>query len=558
MILVSAILASNSYKRTHQIPKQMNLPKKLFLFLFLFCITNSYAQLAKLTPTGEQQYRVNLSKSVVVLTPFSKAIRSTHLSNIIPDGAGGYLKFLVLKGNHGETKAGPYVHFMKLDRKLTIKSETKVSLTSPGSENMEPVSSFESDGRLNLLTAGADNENHMRLTYWQFDLATLTLQKENVMLASLPFDTDKTYEFRSYKVTSGNGFVMTILEEGGRKENSVLHCLTFSESLSLKTKRSTTLPYLGKKGKMIQTLVSNSGTVYCMLGYPDEKKEEIAVNSLLISAGDKSQVLPLTYKDGILINCSIGLSPGNNVLLSGLYWPGKKEYTSALVIQKVAENGKLELMQEEAFSSSLLNLLENADKKGLKKEYYVRSISERDNDIVDVVINNCSQAGGWSGSMFTGGTTYNSAVTISDAVILSFEKGKLAATIPIKRNMEQNSGGLSYNVDAQGFSIPEVVARGNDLYLFYFDNPSNSIGSTDGKKPKWCDFTKGSLVMARIDKNFKPVQQELIQFERGGDFRLFYELTVNKISDNKYILSNDQHGIFTKNVKTASILVEVN
>src|SRR6476661_3615366 len=123
----------------------MNLPKKLFLFLFLFCITNSYAQLAKLTPTGEQQYRVNLSKSVVVLTPFSKAIRSTHLSNIIPDGAGGYLKFLVLKGNHGETKAGPYVHFMKLDRKLTIKSETEVSLTSPGSENMEPVSSFESD-----------------------------------------------------------------------------------------------------------------------------------------------------------------------------------------------------------------------------------------------------------------------------------------------------------------------------------------------------------------------------------------------------------------------------
>src|SRR5215217_5864972 len=111
--------------------------------------------------------------------------------------------------------------------------------------------------------------------------------------------------------------------------------------------------------------------------------------------------------------------------------------------------------------------------------------------------------------------------------------------------MEHNVTGMSYNVSVQNFSIPKVFTKGSDLYLMYFDNPSNTIGDLEAKKPKGCDFTKGSLVLAKVDKNNKPTQQELIKFERDGDFRLFYDLRVNEVGQDVYTLTANRYGIFT-------------
>ena len=159
--------------------------------------------------------------------------------------------------------------------------------------------------------------------------------------------------------------------------------------------------------------------------------------------------------------------------------------------------------------------------------------------------------------MFSGGSNYSSETSISDAVIFSFDKGKLVSTLPVKRNMRHNMQYSSYRIRVQNFSIPRVFTRGEDLYLIYFDNPDNSIGTMDGKKPKWCDFTKGSLVLAKIDKNLKPTRQQLIQFDDDGDFKLFYELSINDVDQSRYILTSRHYKVFSKNVKTASILVDI-
>jgi len=66
------------------------------------------------------------------------------------------------------------------------------------------------------------------------------------------------------------------------------------------------------------------------------------------------------------------------------------------------------------------------------------------------------------------------------------------------------------------------------------------------------------LTLARIDKNYKATQQELIQFEKGGEFRSFYELRTRQINDKQFILSTNQYAVFSKNVKTSSILVDIN
>jgi hypothetical protein len=130
------------------------------------------------------------------------------------------------------------------------------------------------------------------------------------------------------------------------------------------------------------------------------------------------------------------------------------------------------------------------------------------------------------------------------------------STLPLKRNLRHGNDYNGYYLSEQTFSIPAVFNRNDDLYLVYFDNPDNSLG-TGGQKPNWSDFSKGSLVLAKLDKNHKPRQQTLMQFEKSGDFRLFYDLRTYEIDEGKFVLLNDRPVLLSKNVKTAAVLVSV-
>ncbi|HYO22755.1 MAG TPA: hypothetical protein VER36_10140, partial [Flavisolibacter sp.] len=482
-------------------------------------------------------------------------IRSYSVGDLVEDPSGGYVKFMVVKGQTGSSKDGAYVHFMKLDRKLNIKSEKEEYLIGEGSANALPIGVYNTKDALNIITAMPGKATGtIDLKSWEFDIPSLSLRKGNGDLTSVDINGSKEYDFNTLQLKNG-GFVMTMLEEGSKKQNSVLHCLWFDGTLKLTNKQTQALPYFSNKGQIIKTLTGADNEVYCLLSYPDEKDEEVLVNSLLVFANGKNQLVPLNYKDGTLVNCAIGLSK-NGLLLSGLIWPGKKDYSTGLLLAKVSNDGKLEAIREESFATSLLDQLSEADtKKGVKLEYYVRSVSERTNGVVDVVMNYCSQGGGWTG--FYSRTPVRST-TLYDAVIFSFENGRLASTLSLKRNIEQNTQYGGYVVMPNTFGIPEVFTQGDALYLMYFDNPGNLIGSNDGKKPKWVDFSKGTLMLARIDKNFKPTQQELIQFDKDGEFRSFYELRTNQLRDKQFILSTNKYAVFSKNVKTASILVDIN
>ena len=497
-----------------------------------------------------------MKRGFAIVTPFSKAIRSYGLGDLIDAPDGGYIRFIVAKGQTGGSKDGAYIHFEKMDRKLNIKSEREEFLIGEGSANVLPIGAYETKDVLNIITALPGKGTGMvDFRCWQFDLASLSLRKANMDLTSVEINESNQYDFNTISLANG-GFVITMLEEGNKKQNPKFHCLWFDQNQKLTKQLSQTLPYLGNKGQISKTLVGKNNEVYGLLSYPDPKNDEVVVNTLMKFADDKADLVPLNYKEGSLVNCAISLSPTKGLLIGGLLWPGKKEYCTGLVLAGLGNDGKLNVISEESFSPSLLDLLSEADKKkGLKLEYYVRSVSERSNGVVDVIINYCSQSGGWTG--YYSRTPFNST-TIYDAVIFSFDNSRLVSTLPIKRNIEHNTQYGGYVVTPNSFSIPQVFTRGDNLYLMYFDNPGNTIGATDGKKPKWVDFTKGSLVLARIDKSFKPTRQELIQFDKDGDFRLFNELKAIKINDDQFILRSDKYAVFSKNVKTASILVDIN
>src|SRR5215203_4155183 len=528
--------------------------KTVFVVLFVFTTLASSAQLAKLSPTGQQEYRINLKRGFAFVTPFSKSIRSYSVADMIENPAGGYIKFNVIKGESGDSKNGAYIHFIKLDRRLNITSEKEEFLIAEGSANAIPVGVYSTEDALNIITAlPGKTTGTIDLRYWQFDLASLTLRQGNTGLTSLPINPSNEYDLNTIKLDDEKGFIMTVMEEGSKKQNAVLHCLWFDKDLKLTNKQTTALPYLSNKGQLIKTLVAANG-VYCLLGYPDDKDDDVAVNSVMMFTNGKSRLVPLTDKEGALVNCAIALSATKGLLLGGMVWAGKKEYCSGLVTATISNEGKLENVHEENFPSPLLDLLSEADtKKGVKRDYYVRSISERTNGVVDVVINHCSQNSGWAGQYSR--TPFTSA-NIYDVVVFSFDKDRLVSTIPIKRNIEQYSERGMYVITPQTFGVREVFTVGDDLYIMYFDNPGNTIGTN--KKPKWVDFSKGRLTLARIDKNYKATQQELIQFEKGGEFRSFYELRTRQINDKQFILSTNQYAVFSKNVKTSSILVDIN
>lgn len=538
--------------------KPKALPKPVPFLLAVIISLSSRAQLAKLTYADEQKFRMNLSKSVVLVTPFSKNIRSVTLGDVVPYKVDSFVRFTVLKANAGSTKQGPYVHFMKLDKRLVIKSEAETFLLEDGSASLEPIAAFETGSTLNLITASADkNVANLQFAYWSFNLADFSLTKRAVPLANLAFGKDKQYDFRLQRTDDEKRFGLTVFEEGSRKEAPVLHCLAFNNDLSLDYKRSVTLPFVGKNGELVNTLMTNDGTVSVLINQPHPDRDEIKTSSLLLLTKSKEQIVPLTHKGEPLVRCAVGLNSAGQTVIGGLTWPSKKGNTTGLVVGKIAPASGLGVLMEEALEESLLKTLDNADGKGLKAGYSVRSVSERENGTLDVVLNYCTfDMGSVTRFEMGGSSTRSSAETvISDAVVLSYNAGKRTATIPIKRNLRYNTQYNIHVVNEQLFSIPQVFSQNNTLYLLYYDNPANAIGETE--KPKWADFKHGSLALAKIDAANKPSRQELILFGEDQNFDDFYRLMVNRVDAKRFMLTANKYKLFSKDVKTSSILLDV-
>ncbi|GAA4748889.1 hypothetical protein GCM10023229_31880 [Flavisolibacter ginsenosidimutans] len=498
-----------------------------------------------------QAYHMNQNRPMVVVNPFSKAFHVKNLGGVMSDGKDGFMRLDVWKAGSG--KEGAYVHLLKFDHKLSIVAEKETVLEGEGSENMLPVLIFNTPGSIHVVLAGGSKEaNQYSIFYWEFSDADLAVKKAHVVLASLPFDKDKEYTLTSVRNQKAGTFGVTVLEEGGKKEAAFLHSLSFNSSPSLVFKQSTTLSFLGKKGRISGTQISESGTVFSLLSYPDEKIDELFVYSVLLAGKEGAKLLPLASGGQPLINCDFGLSSDNGILFSGLSWPGKKDYSAALAVGKISSSGDQSILKEEPFAPSLLDVLQKTKKTGLSKDYFVRSVTQRNNGVIDVVVQYCFQNIGNSAS---GGIS--GVVELLDAVIFSFEGDRLVSTIPIKRNLYQGTNGSAATVNPNHFGIPEVFTAENNLYLIYFDNPENTMGANDGKTPKSKNFYKGVVTLARIDKNYKTAQQQLLDFDHDEGFMNFYEMLVYKIDNKRYLLNSDKFGVFTKNVKTASLLAEV-
>ena len=489
------------------------------------------------------------------MTPFSKAVRSMSMIGMVADNQGGYVRFVFAQANVGVTRKGPYVHFMKLDGKLKIKSQSDTYLSLDDKTNIQPVAGFETGKYLTMVTASSDEGlNNLHLAYWQFDLENFTVVKKNVSLVSFPFNKNKDYEFRYYRTKDLKKFGLTILEEGKKKEASILHCVSLNDDFSTNYKRSITLPFSGRDGNIVQTVITSNGNICTLLSYPARKKDDFLVSDILVASKDQEHLIPFLYKEEPVINCAIGLSGTGDLMAGGMTSPSKKGYITSFVLGKIRNGNKWEFLKEEVFTESLLTSLNKADKRGVRKDYHVRSISGRANGTVDVIVHYCLQERNFGGGTNT--TVYDLG-EISDALIFSYENEKLVSTIPIKRNLEYN-GRTGTKTNPQYLGISKVFTIENDLYLMYFDNPSNTIGINDGGKIKSVDFTKGTFKLARIDKNNKPTQQQLIQFERHGHFSLFYDLDIHTFNEKKYILSTDKYKFLSKNVRTESILLELN
>ena len=525
------------------------------LLTLLFGAGSACCQLAKVPLTDEQKYAHNIKRGVVILTPFSKNIRSVSVGDLIPDPSGGYIKFKILKANVGSTKSEPYAHFMKLDTRMNIVSQKETTLPTDD-PSFEPIGTFETPGMLNLLMSSIDKEGRtMRISYWQFNLSNFALLQKDVPLVDFPFDKSKDYDFRICNSDDKKNFGLTILEEGARKDPAILHTASFGNDLTRHFKVTTTLPYLSNKGNINSTEMTANGAIYSLLDYTDGKKDDFKVNTLLMATREKQQLIPLIYKGEHLINSAFFISAQNEVLVAGLNPPGRKDYCSALVFGKVSKEAQFVVEREETFSKDLLDKLANADERGLKKDYYVRSISQRPNGLVDVVLNCCKPNLYSPGTTTSGGTSHQTEV--GDLVILTYKNNVAVATHHLPRKLSQTEKGMVTRVNKQRFSTPQVFGINNDLYLLHLDNPSNFMG-TGGKKISETNFYDCGLMLSRLDEKGKITQQQLISFEKKTPFPYYLNFNVNKIDNQHYVLTAERYKIFSKNVTSAGALVRIN
>jgi hypothetical protein len=525
--------------------------RKIFFLIFLIAAKFTYSQLARLTFFDKQKYTMNIKRSVVVGTPFSKAIRSVYLNNIVPDKDGGYLKYYIVKANSGSTSKGPYMHFMNLDKNLTIKSEKETYLFPQGENSIEPVIAFEQDKKLNLITASSDKDyKTLSLAYWQFSLVDFSIVKQNIGLTTFPFNKAKYYDFKFTRSADSKTFGLIVLEEGGKKDSVIAHSLFLTEGLNTTYNGSLALPFATGKGRINSVKITPDGSIFALFDYVEGKNDDYTINTMLIAAKKKQQLIAFEHKGEPLINCAFNLSPTGNVMVAGLIQPSKKGYTPGFVAGHL-EDVKFEIDKEEIFTKALLSQINDAGENGLEKEYYVRAIIGRPSGAIDIILNYCKQK---ETSRNQGGDYYT-VTEVSDMVVLSYDKNKLIATNIFPRALEHWEPRTFHVTNNQAFSTPEVFTIGNDLYIMQLDNPSNLLGSK--KKLKRTDFTDCSMVLSKIDAAYKITQQELVKFKKKTDFPSYFEFDIEKIDDRHYIFVSDKFRVFTKKVKSSSALVEI-
>lgn len=511
------------------------------------------AQLAKVTLSKEQKYEMNLKRGgPAVVTPLSKSFVTVFLDGVIED-SDGYIRYNIVKGRVGSTQKGPYINFMKLDRQMSIVSQKEVHLAPDGDGVLEPVAVLAHDGKLSLVTATAASAGQVTFASWQFDLSGFQLVKKGVEIASFPFNAKKSYSFRMAKSEDRKALGLLVLEEGSKKEPAVVHYVGFNDAFQAAWKRSIPLPFAAEQGTIAKTDLAPDGTFYALLDYT-ARKEEHTMSQVLVATKDRQQFIGLEHKGEPLVNCATSLSRSGDMLVAGLTIPSKKGYSQTLVLGRITPDKNLVTDKEEALTGTLTEGLDNSDERGIKKDYWVRSISERGAGTIDVVFNYCRQSSNAPVSGSSMDRYYETEV--SDLMVLSYEKGKLVSRNLFKRNLRQVEQGMGHVVDRQSFSVPRVFSTGSDLYLLYLDNPNNTVG--EKKKLKLADFSQASLVLSRIDGTNKVTRQSLLDFERGSGFPTFFALEVDGISEKKYFLTSDQHRVFSKEVKTASAILELN
>ena len=530
------------------------------VYLLTACLlfaSSTFCQLAKVTFTDEQKYAHHIKRGVVIVTPFSKAIRSVSVADLIPDPTGGYIKFRIAKANVGSTKSEPYASFIKLDNMLNITSQKETTLPTDD-PSFEPVGTFDASGKLNLLMSSIEKgEKVMRISYWQFDLGSFALLKKNIPLVDFPFDKSKKYDFMICHSRDQKSFGLTVLEEGDKKDAAILHTASFASDLTRLFKVTTQLPYLSNKGKINDTEMADNGAIYSLLDYTDSKKDDFMVNTLLVSTKEKQQLVPLMYKGEPIINSAFFITAQNEVLIAGMNPPSKKDYCTALVFGRLNNLTQFLIDREETFNKELLGKLGNADERGLKKDYYVRSISQRPNGMIDVVLNYCKQERYSTSSMDVGGGRLAQTTEVEDLVVLSYNNNMAVATHHIPRRLAQEEKGMITMVNKQKFSIPQVFTVNNDLYLLHLDNPLNFVEEKK-KKINLTNFYDCSLMLSRLDAKGKITQQQLISFERKTAFPYYLNFRVNKMNDQNYVLTAEKYKILSKDVTSSGALLKIN
>ncbi|MEJ7587852.1 MAG: hypothetical protein WKI04_09865 [Ferruginibacter sp.] len=529
--------------------------KKIFLcIVFIQLVLSSKSQLAKVDIADPQKSTfktlgngLNLAASEendFYFIPFHQTVQSKD----------NYFK-VGITANYGYfKKPNVSIHVIQLSKALQIEKEFEVKLKPESGEGkLRPVKLYVVENKIELITIQVDKDGGRFTIYnWEFNLSDFSVMARNKNLGSFPYSKNSKYQYLVDVNKFNQSFGICIAERKEKKGQAcAVHVLSCDNTMKTLVKQSADFSFKYSKEILSKMRLSDKGEMWALLTETD-KKEEIS-NQVIYGNKEKINFFSLKQNANNIVHSCFSLNKSNNgIYVAGLIYPSGSEFSDGISYAEMSNTGQMSAVNTVDIKKELTNMNADVSVNGFNKNTRIQEVIVRDNDLVDIIVNE------YTFKEVTSGNTafpYDTKMKFGDIYLFSLLKNKLANSKVIRRNITEKQTSSFYINDIRDYSLPNAFSQKNNVYFLYLANTSNPDGRDKDSKLKKETTSQCLFMVAKMDENFNLKSQPLFDYTEKNNFESYAYLTLCPISDTKYMGYHEtEFGMTTKAKLTFAVM----
>ncbi|MEO5893151.1 MAG: hypothetical protein ABIQ31_23070 [Ferruginibacter sp.] len=460
--------------------------------------------------------------------------------------ADGFYKVGINNNSGYQKKKNLFIHVIKMDKDLQISREFDIEMKiAQNNSHVTPFALYRNGNKIELL-ANNKTEEELNIINLEFNLSDFSVARGEQILGSFTIP-EKSYCDFLYNVNEKSGYVgISFVERKGKKaKECAIHSLSWNNDMKRVSQQSSELNMAYDPDILSKIKTSASGETWTLLDSRDKKFS--TGTSVYYMGNNKGKLTEILKENKQLTGASLALDKnGSGILVAGFIADNAAEVNERLLIIHLDDKGalvpKTDYVIPESFLAKTTKLEKKTrDLKGLSKYYFIREVTVRENEIIDIVASFIYLDVGLSPSgPFT-------KTTIGDVLIYSFQGDKIVSSICINRNIRDNQRGEYAMAEMKDFSIPFLYTQGDDLVMLCIVNSSSfSAGNNSGLDDQY--ISNAQFTAIKIDKQFKVTKQVVYDLtEKIKGFDTFTEIILRKINKGQFFGYHEtEFGLTTK------------